>query len=187
MKLELDKYRSRGEWPPLLRAKDLPGKPVLRPPRSRLTFVDPSLKVRLVGILDDAYEHDGRTGPLDIKTRGSKADGLHPAYKRQMDLYTQLLGENGWTPTGSAALVYLYPIEGEAAGGIAFDVDVKMVKTSAEEARRLVAEAARIVRGACPPASPRCEYCVWHARVATLQRSASRSDFTPPESPERGL
>lgn len=174
VKRELDKHRERGEWPPLLKDQKLPGKPLLRPPRSKLAYADPALKVRLVGFLDDAYEVDGRVGPLDFKTRGSKPEDVHPAYQRQMTLYHLLLAANGWTPTGMAVLVYLFPVEGHVDGGIPFDVDVKEVKTDEGKARSPITSAAKIVRGPMPPPSPDCEFCKSIENVARLERAGAR-------------
>jgi hypothetical protein len=161
MKHELDRHRGQGEWPPLLRSQNVPGKPLPRPPRTKLAFEDAGNKIRLVGMLDDAFELDGRVGPLDFKTRGSKADEPHPAYVRQMNLYQVLLRANGWTPADFAVLLYLFPTPGAVEGGIPFGVDAKRIDTSEAEGLRVLLKAAAVVRGPMPSPSSKCEYCRW--------------------------
>jgi hypothetical protein len=171
LKGELDRHREEGEWPPLLKSSNVPGKPLPRPPRSKLSYEDPAQKVRLVGLLDDAFEVDGRVGPLDLKTRGSRPDGAHPAYQRQMQCYRLLLGTNGWTPADFALLVYLFPTPGAVEGGIPFGVDVKRIETSEVEALRILAKAAAIVRGPMPLSSATCEYCKWLTSANRMEDS----------------
>lgn len=174
VKRELDKHRGRGEWPPLFRDLKLPGKPVPESPRKRLRFEDAALKIRLVGLLDDACEVEGQVGPLDIKTRASRANEVHEAYRRQMTLYHLLLAANGWKPTGIALLIYLFPVEGGADGGICFGTDLKEVKTREDEARKILKTCAEVLRGPMPAPSSGCEWCGWADDVAALEKDPSQ-------------
>lgn len=165
----VDGHRAEGRWPPFFAA--LPGRPVGTPPRARMSWEDPALRVRVCGYLDDAYEDGaGRVGPVDFKTRGSPPKEVLGVYIRQMNVYALLLRANGHTPTGDACLAYVYPTGGDFASGIPFGVTIKRLATSEEAAKAAIARAVEIIRNPPPPPSATCEHCAWLESASRLDQ-----------------
>lgn len=155
------RYRERGELPPIIRGK-IAGKLIARP-LSFIKFSDNSINAIMSGKLDECVIlEDGSYAPLDHKSRGSFASAVHPAFQMQMDSYTLLLERNNYPVSDKAYLVYYVPSDGELHSGFPFKVDVKEIKTNPSRALDLFRKAVEVARAPSPPPSGgECAFCKW--------------------------
>lgn len=154
-----DRYRSKGELPPII-AQKIPGK-LYRDVPPWLAMGEPALSAKLVGKLDELLEPEpGLVAPIDHKSRGTKPNDIHPAYQLQMDVYDLLLSASGYRTPHKAWLVYYIPqlMNHEQ---FTFDVDVQEIPTNPERARDLFFAAVKVARGSEPPHNTECEFCRW--------------------------
>jgi len=150
-------YRDQDVLPPLL-SQHLGGRLVTAQIGPCL---DAETGLTLVDRLDECLEVDGGLfAPLDHKTRGLAPNGVHAADRLQLDLYTLLLAENGYSVAAYGVLVYYVPVDGELHKGFPFRVYVRKVDTDPERARMWLRRARAVLDLADPPeASPDCAYC----------------------------
>jgi hypothetical protein len=141
--------------------------------------VDEDTGLTLVDRLDGCLEVDGGLfAPIDHKTRGLAPNGVEAADRLQLDVYTLLLAENGYSVAGYGVLVCYVPVDGELHNGFPFQVYVRKVDTDAERARTWLRRARAVLDLADPPAaSPDCTYCRW-----ALDASAAADAMRPAEA-----
>ncbi|MGA9350605.1 MAG: PD-(D/E)XK nuclease family protein [Anaerolineae bacterium] len=150
-------YRDQNALPPLL----------LQHLRGRLVTVrtgpcfDPDTGLTLVDRLHECLELDGGLfAPIDHKTQGLAPHGVQEAERLQLDLYTLLLAESGYSVADYGILVYYVPVDGELHEGFPFKVHVHKADTDAERARTWLRRARAVLDLADPPEpSPDCPYC----------------------------
>jgi hypothetical protein len=95
--------------------------------------------------------------------------GVCAADQFQLDLYTLLLAENGYSLAGCGVLVYYVPVDGELHQGFPFRLCVRKVETDPERARMWLRRARAVLDLADPPeASPDCPYCDRTALAGTM-------------------
>jgi len=158
-------YRDQHVLPPLL-SQHLRGRLVT----VRIgPCVDEDTGLTLVDRLDECLEVDGGLfAPLDHKTRGWAPNGVQAADRLQLDVYTLLLAENGYSVAGYGVLVYYVPVDGELHQGFPFRVYVRRIDTDTERARMWLRRARTVLDLAAPPeASPDCAYCGWALDTGT--------------------
>lgn len=169
-----DKFR--GSLPPELDGKvdgvlfdDLKLLESWRDWRKGLKVFDSKAKVELAGALDDCLVDDGFFLPLDYKTRGfDLKDDSMDYYQHQLDLYTLMLDRNGYKTKGYAYLLYYIPKTLQSGKIVEFDVQPVKVKTSIDDARRLVKDAIQLLEGPMPPSHQGCEFCRWQEYLAEV-------------------
>lgn len=124
-------------------------------------YVDPDTGLTLVDKLDECLEvDDGLFAPIDHKTRGLVPNGVEDADRLQLDVYTLLLAENGYSVAGYGVLVYYVPVDGELHQGFPFQVYVRKVDTDVERAKTWLRRARAVLDLPRPPEpSPDCAYC----------------------------
>jgi len=174
IKAYFDGYRARGEMPPEVKGKvrgalfpDLEMLERWRNWRLGLRFEDKESGGVLSGALDDCLVDGGKYIPLDYKTRGGDLrGGEEKYYQHQLDIYTLMLDENGYTAAGVAYLLYFIPKQVAEGGQVRFDVIPHEVKTDAERARNMLRDAVACLRGPMPQSSSKCEYCSWGEMIA---------------------
>lgn len=118
-----------------------------------------SLRVSVIGALDDLLFDGSAYTPLDWKTRGDapKEDGSR-YYGHQVNIYALLLQENGMTPSGEAILSYHWP-QSIGTTGIQFGNQLFRLPATAEAAMELLERAVSILAGPRPGPNAKCEYC----------------------------
>jgi len=123
--------------------------------------VDEETGLTLVDRLDECLEvAGGLFAPLDHKTRGRPPMGVCAADQLQLDVYTLLLAESGYSVAGYGVLVYYVPVDGDLHEGFPFQVYVRKADTDAERARIWLRRARAVLDLPEPPeASPDCAYC----------------------------
>lgn len=169
IKRYFDTWRKKGELPPEIRSvvggKLFDNAQTLkkwRNWRTGLRYEDEKLGGVLSGALDDCVVDGKYYAPLDYKTRGwaPKVDG-HEFYQGQLNAYSLLLKENGYPESGIAYLVYYFPREVKSGGAVDFNVEVKKVKTSAQNALKEFEAALEALRGPMPLKHSDCAFCSW--------------------------
>lgn len=171
MDLVIKKYfdKFRGSLPPELEGRiegvlfdDLEILERWRNWRKGLRVRDDKNKIELVGSLDDCLFSNGYFIPLDYKTRGfDLKDDSTSYYEHQLDLYTLLLERNGFKTKDEAYLLYYFPKELKSSVLVEFEIVPKKVKTNTERARRLINDAAEVLKGSTPKHHLGCQFCLW--------------------------
>lgn len=169
IKKYFDKYREQGKLPPEIEGiegklfSDMELLRKWRNWRTGLAYIDEELDAKLTGALDDCLITDeGKFIPLDYKTRGYEAKvDSHKYYQHQLDIYTFLLDENGYSTKDVGYLVYFHPINIEEGGAVTFEVTPKRLDTSKERGKKLFREAAELIQGSVPLHHSTCKYCSW--------------------------
>ncbi len=160
-------FRDTDRLPPFLAAAGLAGRlvhPALK------AWQEPETGLVVSGFLDECLEVPGQGfAPVDHKTRGTKAERVHPSYEVQLDIYALMLQGNGRPLLGNGYLVYYIPGEQwDPATGLQFIVDVQKVAVAPRRALALVQEAKRVLDlSQMPDPSERCDYCRWAGEVAS--------------------
>jgi hypothetical protein len=174
IKVYFDKFR--GSLPPELEGKvdgvlfkDLKTLKNWRDWKKGLRIIDAKEKIELVGALDDCLVSDEYFLPLDYKTRGfDLKDDSMDYYKHQLDLYTLMLDRNGYKTKGEAYLLYYIPKTLKSGTLVEFEVTPLRVKTSIDDARKLIRDAIKLLQGPLPPHHEVCEFCRWQKRLEEL-------------------
>lgn len=171
LKKYFDSYRAKGEIPPELKKKmsnlklwsDQKDIDRWRDWRSGLTYESPS-GITLVGALDEVVVNKNDiVSPADYKTRGVPPKSLLDSqnyYGLQGSVYSLLFERNKFTVSGSAYLIYYWPIQTDDEGIIQFDTEVVKINADPQYAVEFCIRAKELLKSSKPPApSSTCEYC----------------------------
>ena len=79
-----------------------------------------------------------------------------------------MLDRNGCKTAGIAYLIYYIPKELKSGKLVEFEIVPKKVKTSIDNARRLIKEAINTLQGPIPPHHASCDFCRWQKIAANL-------------------
>ncbi|MCM8757695.1 MAG: PD-(D/E)XK nuclease family protein [Candidatus Omnitrophica bacterium] len=155
-------YRSKNTLPPILEGK-LKAKLISHlPNQGRLEYVDLKENAKLIGYLDECLDlGDNFYAALDHKTRGLAPEEVHQSYQLQMDVYTLLLEENGFSTKRIAYIIYYIPKLINERNEFQFDIIVKEIKTDPFSAKKLFYEALKVLRSSIPKINKDCEFCEW--------------------------
>ncbi|MCM8796146.1 MAG: hypothetical protein NC928_05640 [Candidatus Omnitrophica bacterium] len=155
-------YRQKGILPPMLAGR-LPGKLISNFPKNGwLDFTDTRLDAKLGGYLDECLDLGNNFfAALDHKTRGSKPEGTHPAHQFQMDVYTFLLEQNGFSTKKTAYLIYYIPKSVVSKEDIEFEVEVTEIKTNPQRVYQIFTDAVTILKQPIPGLNNDCIFCKW--------------------------
>ena len=175
LKNHYDHYRAKG-LPPELEGK-VPGRllpDVARVNEMRKTSFGFQVndQVWFGGALDEALEiPDASVVPLDNKTRGFPPKAAHWTYQKQMSGYTLILREKGIATKNVAYLAhwFLDHKHMKPDDPLAFHVKVEEVSTDPNEVRKVILEAADLLKGDMPPIGHRsgadgdepCAFCTY--------------------------
>ena len=185
LKTYYDAHRAAKKLPPELVGKVdgtlFPDQETLRRWRFwRTAMVSKVNSVEISGMLDDLLVNKQKQhSVLDYKTKGSapKPGDTERYYQHQSDIYDMLLQDNGLKTTGKAYFVYYFPQEAQGNGLIQFNVEPKMIETSAERARDLIKRAIKCLRGTIPEPAYGCELCTYietrERRIKQLRTAAA--------------
>ena len=95
---------------------------------------------------------------LDYKTRGFPLkDDTHEHYQDQLDIYAWLLKQMNREVEDFAYLLFYYPKEVQETGEVVFETQLKKMKLSTTNAKKLWQGALKLLGGDCPEKS--CEWC----------------------------
>lgn len=156
-----EKYRDKGELPPIIKGK-VKGRLAKGMPKT-LYYTFGDFVVR--GLPDDYLELDDNViVPLDHKTsRGKSAEETHKAHVLQMDVYSFLLKVNNYKTTNKAYLAYYYPDDCDIHDGLDICCTVTEIKTNPDNAKKIIDDAIKVLNGKMPNPSSECGFCKWRA------------------------
>lgn len=177
LKQEFDRYRTKGEFHPLLAATNIPAKlfsnqKLLNKWRDNfqgIRYYDKKLDATLFGAVDDILEFtDGKLAPLDYKSTGSKVAKIYDRFQLQMDVYTYLLEKNGYsTPRKGCLAFYIVDKENCFEDRLPFRKEVYVIDTDPSYVQRLFEEAVELLRKDAPPSHNQdCKFGQWFKKVA---------------------
>lgn len=123
VKQEFDKYRIKGELPPVFAKEGLEAKlfadEKLHDWRNNfkgVSYFDEDLNAILYGAVDDILEFfDGSLAVVDYKSSGSKEIKIYDDYQKQMEVYSYLLQRNGYQTQPHAYFVF-YVVQKDGGG-----------------------------------------------------------------------
>lgn len=158
LKKYFEKYRIKGQIPPLLEGK-ITGKFPAGIPK---TLYAEHNGVKIKGLPDEYLEtEEGYIVPFDHKTKSKPVEEAHPSYQLQMDVYTYLLKMNGYKTVNKAFLAFYYPCDCDVHKGLDIQCQILDVKTNPERIKALLEKANKLLNEDIPKASEKCEYCKW--------------------------
>lgn len=131
--------------------------------RTGLRYLDKELDAELFGALDDCLVDGEHYIPLDFKTRGSgpKEGDSEKYYQTQLDSYSLLLNENGYTTKDFGYLIYYFPLDVGEDEVVTFNTQVLKVGTDPNRARNVFVDAVKLLHDPIPNKNSDCEYCQW--------------------------
>src|SRR3989338_10638329 len=177
VKLEFDKFRKKGELPPVLKnagikdAKLFNGDelPDWRNNFKGISYYDESQNAILYGAVDDILEYsDGSLAVIYYKSSGSREITIYDDYQKQMDVYNYILKQKGYETYPEAFFVFYKVIkEGETgfSNALKFTEEVRPVKVNTEWVGPAFEAAVELARSEKPPASRTsgkdgpCDHC----------------------------
>jgi len=179
VKQEFDKYRKQGTLPPVfarhgIQAKLYPG-PELAQWRENfkgVQYFDEDLNAMLYGAVDDVLQFkDGSLAVVDYKSSGSREIRIYPDYQKQMEVYSWLLGRNGFQTYPEAYFVF-YQVDKSGGGfqnALPFIEQLKSVKVDTSWVGDVFEQAVAVARRDTPPdLETPCEHCIYVQKAANF-------------------
>ncbi len=155
-----DKYRVKGELPPMVTDK-LEGK--LQNPFVEKYFVRINQEFGFYGKLDECLvDNEGRLTPVDFKTSSSdpRDKEILSAYQSQIDDYVFLQEQNNKHTTRSGYLIYFYPDLGEELhNGFPMIVHVQKLTGDPNKTKVRIENAINLLSKDIPNPNPECVFC----------------------------
>lgn len=173
LKQEFDGYRAKGEPHPLLVQNKIPAKlfsnqALLNQWRNNfqgLRFYDENLGATLFGAVDEILEFpNGQLAVLDYKSTGSAVPKIYDRFQIQMDIYTHLLEQNGFTTPrkGYFAFYVVDKTNGFFEDRLPFKKELHEIDTNPDYVPELFRDAVNLLRTpAIPVHSTDCKLGQW--------------------------
>ena len=173
VKQEFDKYRVKGELPPIFIGEKLSAKlfqgsqlSAWRDNKRGIQYFDEDLNAMLYGAVDDVLEFsDGSLAVIDYKSTGSREIRIYDDYQRQMDIYTFLLSKNGYQTQSNAYFVY-YLVQKDGGGfknALPFKEELRAITVNPDWVASSFEQAVNVARQDSPPLIPpaggHCDHC----------------------------
>jgi len=168
LKQEFDHYRKTKKKHPLLQANNIPGElfnnqTLLNKWRSKgLAHIED--KVQIYGLIDDIIDFGkGKLAPFDYKSTGKDLTKITDRFQLQMDLYTYLLEQNGYsTPRKGIMAFYLVDKNNVFEDKLPFRKEIKVIDTDPTYIKKLFKEVVSFLKQEQPlNHSEECEYGAW--------------------------
>jgi hypothetical protein len=160
-----NKYREKGELPPIIQGR-VKGRLAVDMPKT-LKFEEEN-GIILWGRPDEYIElKDKNIVAFDHKTKSKAPETVHPSYHLQLNVYSYLLKAMGYKTTNKAYLAFYHPDDCELHNGMCMHCTVIEVKTNPSQVKELVNRAYIVLNRQIPKPGDTCEYCKW--REKTLQ------------------
>mgnify|MGYP001607696156 CR=1 FL=1 len=176
LKAEFDIYRAKGEPHPILTEHGVPAR--LFPHLDRLQqwrntlqglrWTDPDSGHVLFGAIDDLLEYaDGSVAVLDYKSSGARQAVVYPSYQLQLDVYTFLLQQLGYTTAPQAFLAFFLAVKDAGFGGrLPFRGLLVPVTPQPDRVLSLFQQAVELARAASAPMpGSSCDVCRWFGQA----------------------
>ena len=160
-----NKYRSKGELPPIIQGK-VSGKLAINMPKT-LKHQEKN-GIILWGRPDEYLEfRNKKIAIFDHKTKSKEPTDIHPAYRLQMNVYSYLLKEMGYKTMKKAFIAYYYPdYSSDLHNGMILNCTLLEMDTNPEYVKDLIKKAYDVLNGPIPNPSKDCDYCRWMQTIA---------------------
>jgi hypothetical protein len=172
VKMEFDKYRSKGQLPPVLKKFGIKDAKLYNGPEfaewrinfKGIAYFDETLNAILYGAIDDILEFsDGSLAVIDYKSSGAKEITIYDDYQKQMDVYNYILNQKGRETYPEAFFVFYKVIkEGETGfdNVLKFSEEVRKVKVDTSWVADAFEKAVETARSdEAPKSSGECDHC----------------------------
>ncbi len=177
LKQDFDRYRAKGGKHPLLEAHNIPAKLFLnqkllnewRDNSKGLQYCENNLQAILFGVVDDILDFgNGQLAPMDYKSTGNSVPKVYDRFQLQMDIYTYLLEQNGYsTPRKAGLAFYVVDKENPFEDKLPFRKEIHIIETDPSYVKGLFEEAIKFLRKEAPKNhSPECRYGRWFDEAA---------------------
>lgn len=179
VKQEFDKYRIKGDLPPVFEKSGISAKlfsgPELANWRSNfkgISYFDQERNAILYGAVDDVLQFpDGSLAVVDYKSSGSKEITIYDDYQKQMDTYSYILQKIGYRTQPNAYFVF-YVVQKDGGGfqnSLPFREELKSVPVNTDWVERTFNAAVEVARQDEPPVgSEECNHCNYVSRAGRL-------------------
>jgi len=121
-------------------------------------------KVQIYGLIDDIIDFGkGKLAPFDYKSTGKDLTKITDRFQLQMDLYTYLLEQNGYsTPRKGIMAFYLVDKNNVFEDKLPFRKEIKVIDTDPTYIKKLFKEVVSFLKQEQPlNHSEECEYGAW--------------------------
>lgn len=179
VKKEFDIYREKEELPPILieagiKAKLFNGTELAdwRSNFAGLRYKDDKLDATLYGAVDDVLEFpDGSFSIVDYKSTGAKEVTIYEDYQKQMDVYSFLLGENGYKTNNEAYFIfYMVRKDQPFNHQLTFKSEIKKIEVDTSWVYGTFEEAVELARSdLMPPPGDTCNHCQFVEDIHALK------------------
>ena len=161
-----NKYREKGELPPIIQGR-VKGRLAVDMPKT-LKFEEEN-GIILWGRPDEYIElKDKNIVAFDHKTKSKAPETVHPSYHLQMNVYSYLLKAMGFKTTNKAYLAFYHPDDCELHYGMCIHCTILEVKTNPTHVIKLVNKAYNVLNEQIPKPGYRCEYCKWREETLNV-------------------
>ena len=164
-----DKFRAKGELPPMIQGK-ISGK--LESPFQEKYFYSIDENYGFWGKLDECFiSSDGLYIPVDFKTSSSDPTQRRtfPAYQNQLDEYSLLMEKNNKKTAKIGYLIYFYPEYGnELHKGFPMTVHIETLTTNPDSVMERIKQAIEVIEGSMPEPSEKCPFCSWYNNITDV-------------------
>lgn len=155
-----DKYRLKGELPPMVQDR-LDGR--LQNPFTETYFVRINQEFGFFGKLDECLvDEEGRLTPVDFKTSSTdpRDKEILSAYQSQIDDYLFLQEQNNKKTTGTGYLIYFYPDLGEELhNGFPMIIHLQRLSGDPKKTKLRIEKAMNMLSQNMPNPNPECVFC----------------------------
>ncbi len=170
VKQEFDKYREKGDLPPIFVAQKIKAKlyagedlSTWRNNFKGISFVDEDLDASLYGAVDDILEFsDGSLAVVDYKSTGSREITVYDDYRKQMDTYAYILERMGHKVYPEAYFVF-YQVDKTGGGfknALPFTEEIRAVNIDPTWVPEAFEKAVKLARQeTVPKSAEECKHC----------------------------
>jgi hypothetical protein len=188
LKSEFDRYRETGTPHPLFASVGLDAVPHADPRLKQwrhnftgIRFLDSETGWTFYGAIDDLWRGaDGRMLVADYKATAKKdevdPERLHPAYKRQLEMYQFLLSTQGLDVSDTGWWVYANGIGSSPSFEDVLRFRTRLIPYQGNRAwvLKTFRDAVATLSGPLPPPAEACEWCRFVAAREEAERSVPR-------------
>lgn len=179
LKQDFDKHRGKRNNHPLLESNNIPAKLFnnqkllnkWRDPKKGLAFFDQNLEATLFGVLDDILVFKaGELAPFDYKSTANRISKIYDRFQLQMDVYTYLLEQNGYsTPRKGILAFYIVDSDNPFKDKLPFRKEIHTINTEPDYVHGLFKEAVIFLKKKPPKRhSLECVFGEWFKKIKKI-------------------
>lgn len=155
--------------------------------RKGLRWTDPLTEYTLFGAVDDLFQFpDGSLAVVDYKSSGASQIKVYPSYRFQLEVYTFLLEQLGYSTSEYGYLAFFVARKDDGfLGRLPFQGTLVKVKLKPERVTDLFREAVALSEAdSAPPLGEECDLCRWSEEAEEALKQQPLGE-PPRKSPAR--